>query len=492
MKNVKLILSFLCSIVLMVMWFSAISPQMIWINLVQSEYSEPIDEKTDNKYLESCGPVYDWINVDRFNLDKSVRSWISTLFCNNFYALSLIFVFLLPWFSRFVGLILRCINWKIWISFVYSSLIWIFLTFVSSWDIILSLLRWERYWWDIFMLFIWLIFLVIWILSFVKYCKCALLKHWRPVYAKVIQFTPVKLYDIPSNSVDLDNFLNYWLTSLTTEKCFITFDDWVSLFEDCFSWSIAPEIKSWWYLPIYFSKDKSSYWIDYNWFKKREPANYLQKNLDFYWLDDFPLRRKLHLLSKKWVLFDLFVIILLLIFWLLFLTLWLTWKDSWYSTSNFFAVVFWFIFLVSIISIWMKTVQKINFNNKIKRLKELKWKYLKINSIVENRRILWNYRSYYLVVSDWKKSYRSENFSTNNIHDLLMVWDSVMFYKSDDSDEYFIDIEDCCPSEKSDPFVANEEQYDEKEKMDKKINSSKWTVWTVISDIEFAKKVLKK
>ncbi|MBR6907433.1 hypothetical protein IKN40_02805 [bacterium] len=48
-----------------------------------------------------------------------------------------------------------------------------------------------------------------------------------------------------------------------------------------------------------------------------------------------------------------------------------------------------------------------------------------------------------------------------------------MFYKSDDSDEYFIDIEDCCPSEKSDPFVANEEQYDEKEKMDKKINSSK-------------------
>ena len=239
MKNVKLILSFLCSIVLMVMWFSAISPQMIWINLVQSEYSEPIDEKTDNKYLESCGPVYDWINVDRFNLDKSVRSWISTLFCNNFYALSLIFVFLLPWFSRFVGLILRCINWKIWISFVYSSLIWIFLTFVSSWDIILSLLRWERYWWDIFMLFIWLIFLVIWILSFVKYCKCALLKHWRPVYAKVIQFTPVKLYDIPSNSVDLDNFLNYWLTSLTTEKCFITFDDWVSLFEDCFSWSIA-------------------------------------------------------------------------------------------------------------------------------------------------------------------------------------------------------------------------------------------------------------
>ena len=312
------------------------------------------------------------------------------------------------------------------------------------------------------------------------------------MYAKVVKYTPVKLYSIPSTSVDMDNFLNYWLSSLTTEKCYITFDDWVSLFEDCFSWSIAPEIKFGWYLPIYFSKDKSSYWIDYNWFKKREPVNYLQKNLNFYWLDASPLRKKLHLLSKKSVWFDLFIILLLLVFWGLRLTLWFTWNKSWYSWSNFFFVIFWIILLVSVFSIWMKTIQKYKLNKKIKRLKELKWMYLKISSIVENERILWNFRSYYIIVSDWKKSYRSENFSTNNIHDLLMVWDSVMFYKDNDSDEYFIDVEDCDPSEKSDPFVANEEQYDEKEKMDKKINKAKWAFWTVISDVQFAKKMMKK
>ena len=84
---------------------------------------------------------------------------------------------------------------------------------------------------------------------------------------------------------------------------------------------------------------------------------------------------------------------------------------------------------------------------------------------------MWSFRSYFLSVTDWKNSFKSENFSTNNIHDLLMVWESVMFYQSEDNpDVYFIDIEDCKPTEKWDTFIANEKQNDEKEKMDKKIN----------------------
>ena len=493
MKKFGLILGFLCSIVLMLIGFSAISPNLVWFNLVQTEYSEPIDEKIDNKNLETCGPIYDWIHLDNFNLDKSVRSWLNAVFCNNFYAWSLILIFFLAWFSWFIGLILRCINWKIWISFVYSLLLWISITGISIWDIVLSVIRWERFWWDIFMLLIWLIFLIVWIISFSKYCRCALLKKGRPVYAKVIQLNPIKLYSLPSTDVDLDNFLDYWLSSLTTEKCFITFDDWVSLFEECFSWSFAPEITMWSYLPIYYRKDKSSYWIDYHGFKKKEPANYLKKNLDFYWLSESPLRRKLHLLGKKWVWFDIFVLLLVLVFWVLLLILWFTWNESWYSTSNLFAYAFWFIFLVSSISLLLKTIKKINLNNKIKQLKHLKWKYLKIESISENRRVLWGFRSYFLSVTDWKNSFKSENFSTNNIHDLLMVWDSVMFYQSEDNpDVYFIDIEDCKPTEKWDSFIANEKQNDEKENMDKKINKVKWEVWTVIDDVRVAKKILKK